>query len=165
MKNLEYIIATKIYGLINYLLSKIIKPDIKIEKVTQLDEKMIIKLKEEFGIEGIILDVDETLRKNMNKIPRCNEEWIEKLRGQLKIIIVSNGIDKDIEQFFKERNIDYIGFAQKPLKKSFKKACEEMDLEPNKVLAVGDSLLDDIYGGKRNNMKTILVKNVDEEAR
>ena len=30
-------------------------------------------------------------------------------------------------------------------------------------MIIGDSLFDDVYGGKRNNMKTALVKDVDEE--
>ena len=38
-----------------------------------------------------------------------------------------------------------------------------MKLSPDKVIVIGDSLVSDIYGGKRNNMKTALVKDVDEE--
>lgn len=99
----------------------------------------------------------------MQDIPKCNKEWIESLKGRLKVIIVSNGRDKKIAQYFQENGIDYIGFAHKPLKKNFLKACEKMNLSPNKVLAIGDSLFDDVYGGKKNNMKTVLVKDVDEE--
>ena len=99
----------------------------------------------------------------MKSIPKCNQEWIEKIKGQLKIIIVSNGKDPSIKTFLEERGIDYIDFAWKPLKKNFIKACEKMDVNPEKVLVVGDSLFDDIYGGKRNNMKTALVKKVDDE--
>lgn len=165
MKNLEELMADKIYALINYVLSKIIKPDIKINKVRELDEQMITELKQKYGIEGIILDVDETLRRDMNNIPKCNQEWIEKLKEQLKVIIVSNGQDRKIEEFLKERGIDYIGFAYKPLKKNFIKACEKMNIEPHKVLVVGDSLFCDIHGGNKNNMKTALVKEVEDEER
>lgn len=133
-----------------------------IEDVTQLDGKMIATLKAQYGIEGIILDVDETIRKNMNKIPRCNREWIESLREQLKIIIVSNGRDLAIEKYFRQQGIDYIGFACKPLKRNFVKACEKMSIEPEKVLVVGNNLFNDIYGGKRNKMKTAWVKDVIE---
>lgn len=163
MKKIEDLVADKLYEIINYTLSKVIKPDITIDKVTQLDENMIAKIKDKYSIEGIILDVDDTLRKNMNKIPKCNQEWVERLRGQLKVIIVSNGNDRDIEKFFREKGIDYIGFAHKPLKKNFIKACEKMEVEPDKVLVVGDSVIDDIHGGKRNRMKTALVKKVEEE--
>ena len=40
-----------------------------------------------------------------------------------------------------------------------------MDLEPSKVLMVGNSLYCDIHGGKRNNMRTVLVKGVEDDER
>ena len=55
--------ADKIMDLLHYILSKFIKPDITLENVNQLDSNTIDKLKQQYGIEGIILDVDETLRK------------------------------------------------------------------------------------------------------
>lgn len=163
MKTLDELIADKILDLVQYILSKFIKPDIALGKINELDSNVIGKLKQQYGIEGIILDVDETLRKEMKDIPKCNKEWIESIKGKLKVIIVSNGKDKKIAQYFQENGIDYIGFAHKPLKKNFLKACEKMNLNPDKVMTIGDSLFDDIYGGKRNNMKTALVKDVDEE--
>ena len=102
MKTLDELIADKIMDLLHYVLSKFIKPDMILEKVNQLDQNAIDKLKQQYGIEGIILDVDETLRKEMKNIPKCNKEWIESLKGKLKVIIVSNGKDKKIEQYFDE---------------------------------------------------------------
>ena len=163
MKNIEDYIVDKIYDATNYVLSKIIKPDISIENVGQLNEQEITKIKERYGIEGVILDVDDTLRKDMKDIPKCNQEWIEKLREQLKVIVVSNGSDERIKQFLKEKDIGYIEFANKPLKKGFVEACEKMNIEPEEVLVIGDGLFADIYGGKRNNMKTALVNQVEEE--
>lgn len=162
MKSLDELMADKIYELVNYMLAKKIKPDMKLERVTSLTREDVRKLKENLGIEGVILDIDETVRKDMKAIPKCNQEWIEMLKNELKVIVVSNGIDKGIEDFFKLQGIDYIGFAHKPMKKNFIKACEKMGMHPEKVLVIGDSLFSDIWGGKRNNMKTALVKNVDE---
>ena len=163
MKPIEDIVADKIYELVNYMLAKKIKPDIKLETVGALSKEDIRKLKDELEIQGVILDIDETVRKDMNKIPKCNEEWIDMLKDELKVIVVSNGIDKGIENFFRLKGIDYIGFAHKPLKKNFIKACEMLGIAPEKTLVIGDSLFSDIYGGKRNNMKTALVKKVDDE--
>ena len=165
MKRLEDILVDKIIDLAHYVLSKIIKPDITVDKVGELTVYEIEKLKQKYGIEGIIIDVDDTLRKKMKSIPRCNKEWLENLKGRFKIIILSNGKDKKIEEYFKEIGVDYIGFALKPLKKNFRRACQKMNLPPEKVFVIGDSLFDDIYGGKRNNMKTVLVKGVEEEER
>lgn len=165
MKTIEDIMADKIIDLVNYSLSKIIKPDITINKVNELTEKEIDKLKQKYGIEGIILDVDETLRKDMKNIPKCNKEWIENLKNKLKVIVLTNGKDKNIEKYFSDKNIECISFAHKPLKKNFIKACEKMNISPDKVLVIGDSVISDIYGGKKNNMKTLLVKEVEDEER
>ena len=166
MRKLKDILADKIADLINYMLSMVIIPDITMDKVTELDEMQIIELKEKYGIEGIILDVDNTIRKDMKSIPEINKEWIENIGKHLKVVIVSNGKDVKLEQYFKEKGINYIQFAHKPLKKNFLKACELMGLEPEQVLSVGDDLIDDIYGGrKNNNMKTVLIKSVEDESR
>ena len=165
MKTLEDLVAEKLCDLVHYVLSKFIKPDMTLNKVNELDIQAIEKMKQQYGIEAIILDVDDTLRKEMKDIPKCNKEWIEGLKGKIKVMIVSNGVDRDIEKYFKENGIDYIGFACKPLKKNFLKACEKMNVNPENVLMVGDSLFDDIYGGKRNNMKTALVKEVEDNER
>ena len=72
---------------------------------------------------------------------------------------------KKIEKYFQEKGIEYIGFAHKPLKRNFIKACEQMNVSADKVLVIGDSLLNDIYGGKKNNMKTALIKEVEDTER
>ena len=77
------------------------------------------------------LDVDDTLRTDMQSIPEVNQQWLESIRGKVKIIILSNGIDRKIEEYFSQKGIDYICFAHKPFKK--------------------------------NNMKTTLVKSVEDE--
>lgn len=163
MKSLDELMADKIYELVNYMLAKRIKPDISLDKVTSLTEGDIDKLKSQLGIEGVILDIDETVRKDMKSIPKCNREWIEMLKSKLKVIVVSNGVDRGVEDFFKLQGIDYIGFAHKPMKKNFIKACEKMGISPEKVLVIGDSLWCDIFGGQRNKMKTALVKKVEDE--
>ncbi len=52
-------VADKILDLMHYVLSKFIKPDMTLNKVNELDVQAIEKLKQQYGIEAIILDVDE----------------------------------------------------------------------------------------------------------
>lgn len=163
MKPIEDILADKIYELVNYVLAKKIKPDMKLETVGSLTKEDIRKLKEELGVQGVILDIDETVRKDMKMIPKCNEEWLDMLKQELKVIVVSNGIDGKVEDFLKTKGIDYIGFAHKPMKRNFIRACEKIGIAPEKTLVIGDSLWSDIFGGKRNNMKTALVKRVEDD--
>lgn len=162
MKQLDEVMAEKMMEIAHWALSKVVKPDITVQNVGQLDEQEIDRIKREYGIEAIILDVDDTLRVDMKNISKTNQEWIEKVKENVKVIILSNGIDRRMEEYFAERGIDYIGFAHKPFKKNFVKACQKMSVKPENVMVVGDSLFDDVYGGKRNKMKTALVKSVDE---
>ena len=57
----------------------------------------------------------------------------------------------------KEKGIEYIGYALKPLRYNFLKACKMLQLSPKQVVVIGDDILSDIYGGNRNNMTTIKV--------
>lgn len=163
MKSIEDIIADKIYQLVNQVLSQIIKPDITLSQVTELTEEKIEQIKSEYGIEGIILDVDETLRRDLKPIPEASKNWIKCVQKQLKVIVVSNGLDLKVQEYLKTQEIKYIGRAYKPYRGGFEKACKKMNLAPEKVLVVGDNLLADILGGKRRNMKTALVQEGVEE--
>ena len=75
------------------------------DKVSDLDVQEIERIKQEYGIEAIILDVDKTLRADMQSIPKVNQDWLESLNGKVKMIILSNGVDKDIEQYQNPRRI------------------------------------------------------------
>lgn len=162
-KTIDQLVADKIFGIVNLLISIKVKPDITVSNIRELTEKEIDELRTKRGIEGVILDLDETLRTQMQEIPPCNQEWLDMIKSKIKVIIVSNGVDKNAEEFFRLKGIDYIGFAGKPLKKNFLRACKMMNLNPEKVLVVGDDLFSDIYGGKRNNMPTVLVQEKIEE--
>ena len=163
MQKLEDLVYDIITEVIYYFLVKRIKPDMKIENVTELTEEMIITIKQKLQIEGVIIDVDETLRKDMKVIPKCNQEWLEMVMKHLKVVALSNGRDNKIKDYCEKQGITYISNAWKPLSFGFKKACKTIDTEPEKVLVIGDQLIDDIYGGKRNKMKTIEVRDVKED--
>ena len=163
MKRLEDIIYYKMDTAFEYLAKKVIEPDMKFKSVTDIDKKMLDRIKQDYDIEAIVLDVDETLRSHSKAIPKRNGEWIKMLKGQIKVIILSNGIDRDVEAYFRELGIDYIGFAMKPFKKNFINACKKLGVRPEKTLMIGNNIIDDIWGGNRSNMKTALVNDFDDE--
>lgn len=55
-------------------------------------------------------------------------------------------------------NIAYLGLAYKPWKRSFQRALKPLLLSPSEVFMVGDDYFSDIYGGKRSNFGTVLVR-------
>lgn len=76
MKSLDEILAEKLIGLAHFVLSKLVKPDFTFQNVQEINDEMIETIKKKYGIEGIIIDVDETLRKEMKSIPNANKEWL-----------------------------------------------------------------------------------------
>ena len=48
------------------------------------------------------------------------------------------------------------------MKKNFNKAFNRLGLKPEEMMIIGDDLFSDIYGGKRNNIRTIMVKEVED---
>lgn len=157
------ILEQKIYNVINQQLKKHIKPTIEINKVTDIDIELVKHLKSKYGIGGIVLDVDETIRKDMKQIPECNKKWVEFMKEEFKVIILSNGFDGNVKKFVNEKGIEYIGFAKKPKKTSFINACDKMGLNPENVLVIGNDVISDIYGGNRCGMLTAIVKDVSVE--
>ena len=152
-----FLLNKKIGNLVNYQLKKHIKPTIELKYVTDLDIQLIKQLKEKYGTAGIILDVDETLRKDLMTIPDCNKEWINFLNREFKIVILSNRTDRIVKQFSIENGIEYMGFCKKPL---FLDVANKIGLDPENVLVIGDDIICDIYGENRSGMITAIVKDV-----
>lgn len=136
-------------------------PDLYLDNVTEINTTLLKKNK----IEGLILDVDNTLIDYYRNLIDGAEEWCEELKNEgIKCIILSNSNKKDkIEKVAKSLNIEYLMFAKKPMKSGFKKALDQMGLLPEKVAVVGDQLFTDVLGAKRMNMFSILVKQVGEK--
>ncbi len=159
------IIYKKLESFASFIIAKIVKPDMEFDKVTDINQHIINDFKSNYGIEGIILDLDETLRNKTNTIPDCNKKWIELVRKNFKVIVVSNGKCQKAKKYFQSIGIDYIFFACKPARAGFKKACESLRLRPDKIMVIGNSLFNDIYGAQRSNMKGALIKGVEEDER
>lgn len=162
-KLIVQLIEQKIYNVISNRLRKYIKPNLTLKEVNDIDLEVLKKIKSIYGIGGIILDVDETLRKDMMKIPDCNQEWIKYMKQEFKVLILSNGYDNSVKDFADENGVEYIGFAKKPLKKYFLDACDRMGLNPENVLVIGDNIINDIHGANKCGMISAIVDRVKDD--
>ena len=156
------LLGDALYNLVDHELKKHIHPTIKLDKVTDLDLKLVKRLKSKYGIGGIILDVDETIRKDLKEIPQINQQWVEFMKQEFKVIILSNGYSKDIQEFTKRTGIEYMSRAHKPKQEYFLAATDKIGLEPENVLVIGDDIICDIYGGNKCGMITAIVNEVVE---
>ena len=157
MKNPSDFVYDLLCKFFNYIMKVTIKPDMEFDSVNEINSEVIEHLKNNYGIKGFIIDVDETVRFDMGDIPLENEAWLNMIKSFFKIAMLSNGIDGKMEKKFSEMGIVYISLAFKPLKRGFLKACNELDLIPEEIAVIGDDLFDDIHGGNRMNMTTIKV--------
>lgn len=103
------------------------------------------------GIEGIILDLDNTIiDKKGIEVPNF-DIWKDKiLESGIKIVVVTNNfLKKRIEKITNKYNLEYILFARKPNTKSLVKAKEIMGIEKNENVAViGDQVFTDVLRRK-----------------
>ncbi|MBR2704948.1 MAG: HAD-IA family hydrolase [Clostridia bacterium] len=162
-KEFEDYLYNKIMSFPAFILAKLIEPDMEFNDIHEIDEHRIKDFKENYGIEAIILDVDQTIRNDDREIPECSKQWINLIKRNFKVIVLSNGWSQDAQKYFKSQGIDYIYLAFKPAKWGFKLACKSLGVRPDHVLVIGDSLYDDIHGAHKNNMMAAQVKKVKED--
>lgn len=136
-------------------------PKIYVENILKIKYEILKTNK----IEGIILDMDNTLIDFNVNILKGAKQWVQELKEKgIKFIIVSNS--NKIEKLQKtscELGIDYIKFGMKPLKKGLIKAQEKLQLKPENIAVIGDQIFTDILGANRCKMFSILVKPLDEK--
>ncbi len=115
---------------------------------------------QENDIEGLILDVDETLVPFKKK--EASEElrqWIGEIRQTTPIWLVSNNISHArIGNIAKSIDLPFISAAKKPSRRRLREAADAMNLPVEKVAMVGDRLFTDVLAGNRLGLFTVLVE-------
>ena len=139
----------------------ILYPKLYLNNVKEITLEML----KQNNINGLILDVDNTLIDFNKKMPEGIKEWAENLKqNNIKLYIVSNSNHKEkVENTAKKLNIPYTYFAKKPLKSGLNKAKKNMGLPSEQIAVVGDQIFTDVIGANRAKMFPILVKPIDEK--
>ena len=136
-------------------------PDFYYESRKHID----LDLLRQKGIEGLILDIDNTLVPMHFKDADENAiSWIKLVQEKgFKACILSNATKKRVERFNSNLSVLAIHRAYKPSGKAFLRAAETLGLSPEKVAVIGDQIFTDVYGGNKVNMITVLVKPIDKK--
>lgn len=114
------------------------------------------------GIRGIITDLDNTLVE-WDRADATDElaVWFETMRDAgIAVIIASNNNEERVKNFAEPLGIPYIPRAKKPLGNGFYQALVRLKLKRHEVCMVGDQLLTDVMGARRQKLYTILVRPV-----
>lgn len=139
-------------------------PSLYINTVYDIDFKSLYEL----GYRVIFFDLDNTLISYKETTP--NKQCIDfiaslKNMGFLVMIVSNNSHKERVKSASEILGLDYINFALKPLKRSFKKAMKKLGNKYTykEVVEVGDQLLTDVYGAKRMKFYTVLVDAIDHK--
>lgn len=117
------------------------------------------KLKDK-NYKNLFFDVDNTLLKyNEELVNNKTKEFINNLKNDFNIIIVSNSGSKRIKKIVKDLDVLGYYFSMKPLNKVYKKILKKYNRDES--IFIGDQFMTDIKGAKKNNFKVILVNRLD----
>ena len=124
-----------------------------------------IEFLEKNSIQGLILDVDNTLLDYYKNIPNGIEEWTDYIKNnRIRCCILSNTNKKEKVEFIaKKLNLPYVYFAKKPFKSGFLKSKNILGLECSNIAVVGDQIFTDVIGANRCKMYSILVDPISEK--
>jgi HAD superfamily phosphatase (TIGR01668 family) len=133
-------------------------PDMYVEKVADIPFQKLYNEGKRF----LLIDLDNTLVPHDIKV--SNEpirQFIKDLKDiGFKPIIFSNNTEKRVSVFCQELNVEHYGSRRKPLLAKYKRLMKIHDMEKDQMVAIGDQLLTDVYGGNKLGVTTVLVKPI-----
>lgn len=114
------------------------------------------------GIRCLLFDLDNTLVTIDEHEPSSEvKELFDKLKtAGFRIIIFTNSPSKRVEPFKNILQVDCCPFACKPFSKKFLSIINIYGLKFSEVAIIGDSMMDDIYGGNKVGITTILIEQL-----
>ncbi len=121
-----------------------------------------------FGIEGIILDLDNTIVSEDDRyLSPYAKNWIQQARELgLRFFILSNGKRKyRVEYWSDYLGISAIHSAKKPFPAAFHKAIKHLQLSPRCVVVIGDSRHTDVLGAWLAGCRSIQVASIPHPPR
>ena len=140
---------------------KKLKPDLIYQGVPYISYE---ELKEK-GVEGILLDVDNTLIDYTKTLSQEMIDWVYNAKKEgFKVCILSNSNKMEkIIPISEKLGIKYISFAKKPAKSGYLKASKLLDLEVDKLAMIGDQVFTDVLGANRVGMTSIYVEPINKK--
>ncbi len=133
----------------------LLKPDIKLEKVTDITPEILNK----YNITVLILDVDNTLSTHHGEqLTDGLREWLELMKkSNIKLRVLSNSKEKRVKPFAEKIGLPYISLGLKPLPFGYLRALRALGTKRKNTAIVGDQIFTDVLGGNAVGVKTLLL--------
>lgn len=119
----------------------------------------------QYGIRGLMLDLDNTLTTHDNPAPAEGVlSWIGVMRqAGIAMMIVSNNRPHRVQPFAAALGLPFVAEGAKPLPKGFRLAQKRMQLPFSQLAVVGDQIFTDILGANLCGVKSIYVRPIQYE--
>ncbi|MGN0297709.1 MAG: YqeG family HAD IIIA-type phosphatase [Lachnospiraceae bacterium] len=113
------------------------------------------------GIRGVLFDIDNTLVPHGAPADERAMDLFAYLRQiGMNCCVISNNKEPRVKSFADAVGAEYIFKADKPSKRGYLKAMEQMGTNKDTTVFVGDQLFTDVWGARRCGIYSILVKPI-----
>lgn len=110
------------------------------------------------GYKGLVFDIDNTLVGHDSPADERSESLLKGLMNKgFKVCLLSNNKGPRVNAFNENINAYVICDAKKPAGDGYLRAVNEMNLNKNEIIAIGDQLFTDIWGANRAGIEVVLV--------
>ena len=139
----------------------LLKPDIKLERVTDITLEILKK----YNLTALILDVDNTLSTHHGQILTDGlAEWLVYMQENgINLMVLSNSKEARVKPFAEKIGLNYISLGLKPLPSGFLSAIKALGIKRKNIAIVGDQIFTDVLGGNIVGLKTILLTPIKLE--
>lgn len=139
----------------------IFKPDIKLDRVTDISLELLKK----YNIKALILDVDNTLSTHHGDILTDGlPEWLAKMQENgISLMVLSNSKEERVKPFAEKIGLRFVSLACKPLPFGYFKALKALKVKKKEAAIVGDQIFTDIIGGNFIGLNTVLLTPIKPE--
>ena len=139
----------------------IFKPDIKLDRVTDIT----LALLEKYKIKALILDVDNTLSTHHGDILTDGlTEWLALMQDNgISLTVLSNSKEERVKPFAEKIGLQFVSLACKPLPFGYLRAIKSLKIKRKEAAIVGDQIFTDIIGGNFIGLNTVLLTPIKPE--
>jgi HAD superfamily phosphatase (TIGR01668 family) len=139
---------------------RLLTPHLQLPSVLDIQPDLLRAL----GVEGLLLDLDETLKDYYENSFRPEVvAWIERMnREHIRMCILTNGRAKRVAPLAERLGVTCVPFALKPFPHGVKAAVTKLGLDRTRVAMVGDQVFADVLAGRLAGVFTILVRPTSE---
>ena len=136
-------------------------PDYRFNTFDEVTSEFLLSL----GIQGIILDIDNTLEPYEHPTPGEHVlRWLSALsEAGIKTAIVSNNDGERVTLFNKEIGMPAFYKAGKPFKKNLLAAMRAMGTSQEDTILMGDQVFTDVWAAHNAGIPAILVPPINDK--